>query len=582
MAKPKAPKSAPKSKPIRGKSYDVDYESLDNPPAALMRHIDPLYRHPVESETIRGRQVQKLQEAVQSGGDKLKSVGDHFAFVAAQADPNKPGADFTNLAPYMEALEQLPLHQRKIILEAAGNPAVFAPVLDKEMPALTIGQGDTSWADDLFGGEASPATAEPEQPVFASSLGDVQDPDTQPGVVYSDVYEDRGQHPPEYRYSTYAGSDVARDNFRLEGRAARASGGLENHPLIYDQMQELARIKKAGFEPTLPPPGVSVPLSQIENDPVRGAHIGGHPQIMTVGTGVVGTRQPLWGPRKPLSVDIEVERRMRPALDKTVSKIEELADRAAYGDAEAIVDLDRLYPRWRAVLPEVDAAGNVTPATRPPSGQLLGGLIANAANIGDPTFPERVAGLLDRSIQAQASLPPSTDMARKYAAMQLTPSRDGIKYLSGIAQSGQPPFPFFADTNVPAYRAAPEAADWADDLFGASDPATGQIDAGEAWADQLFAEEAASAAGEVPPSPAGDAGWADQLDAPAPQAPSDGGMGWADESFGTDFAAPEPQSPSDTNWADDFSMYGGPATQGFAALDTMNRRRANPLAALLA
>lgn len=587
MGKPKAPKPKSASKPIRGKSYSVDYESLDNPPKALLGHIDPLYRHPVEAETIRGRQVQKLQEAVQKGGEKLQSVADHLRFVAAQADPSKPGADFTNLAPYMEALEQLPLHQRQAILDAAGNPAVFASVLDKEMPALTLGQGDTSWADDLFGGEAAPAQDAPEQPVFASSIGDVQDPDTKPGVVYSDVYEDRSQHPQEFKYSTWAGNETARDKFRLEGRAARASGGLENHPLIYDQMQEIARIEKAGLQPRLPPPDVSVPFSQLETTPGRGTHIAGAPDIMTVGTGVIGTRQPLWSARKPFSVDIEAERRMRPALDKTVSKIEDLADRAAYGDAEAIIDLDRLYPRWRAVLSEVDADGNVTPSARPPSGQLLAGLIANAANVGDPAFPQRVASLLDRSIQAQASLPPSTDMASKYAAMQLTPGREGIRYLSGLAKSGQYPFPFFADTNVPAFRAAPgasEATDWADDLVGASDPASGQIDAGEAWADQLFAEEAAKGAADAQPAMDGDTGWADQLDTPAaqPTPQQDSDMGWADESLGTDFVAPEPPS-SDTNWADDFSMYGGPATQDFAALDTMNRRRAqNPLAALLA
>lgn len=588
MAKPKAPKPNTASKPIRGKSYSVDYESLDNPPKALRGHIDPLYRHPVEAETIRGRQVQKLQEAVQKGGEKLQSVADHLAFVAAQADPNKPGADFTNLDPYMEALEQLPLHQRKAILDAAGNPAVFAPVLDKEMPALTIGQGDTSWADDLFAGDAATAPETPEQPVFASSIGDAQDPDTQPGVVFNDVYEDRSQHPPEFKYSTYAGNDAAR-SFRLEGRAARGSGGPDKHPLIYDQMQEIARIKKAGFEPTLPPvvggrggtPRLTVEIDKKK----RQASVAGRPDIMTVGTGVVpGSLGPVWSARKPHSIDIEVERRMRPALDKTVSKIEELADRAANGDAEAIVDLDRLYPRWRAVLPEVDADGNVTPSTRPPSGQLLGGLIANAGNVGDPTFPQRVASLLDRSIQAQASLPPSTDKARHYAAMQLTPGSDGIKYLSGLAKSGQYPFPLFADTNVPAFRAAPEAADWADDLVGPSDPVSGQIDAGEAWADQLFAEEAAKAAPDAQPAMGDDANWADQLDMPAaqPLPQQDSGMGWADESLGTDFVAPEPPS-SDTNWADDFSMYGDPAIQGFAALDTMNRRRAqNPLAALLA
>lgn len=714
MAKPKAPKPNTASKPIRGKSYSVDYESLDNPPKALRGHIDPLYRHPVEAETIRGRQVQKLQEAVQKGGERLQSVADHLAFVAAQADPSKPGADFTNLAPYMEALEQLPVHQRKIILDAAGNPAVFASVLDKEMPALTIGQGDTSWADDLFAGEAAPAQDAPEQPVFASSIGDVQDPDTQPGVVYSDVFEDRSQHPQEFRYSTYAGSKTARDKFRLEGRAARASGGLDEHPLIYDQMQEIKRIEKAGKIPVLPPVGKPVKhdllrgaspqsysalvreiervrdipvdpqrfdaendyvappsrplnfidvlpddvsgrmtgrrhqlrltgpeelagtagppepvdrmagvdsrtpfeeriptvfrtqaekdgalatlqsrLSEIERriaaipddlEQRRAAYVPQETEVLTVGTGAVGERTPLWSEKKPFSLDIEVERRMRPALDKTVAKIEDLADRAAYGDANAIVDLDRLYPRWRAVLPEVDADGNVTPSTRPPSGQLLGGLIANAANIGDPGFSRRVADILDRSIRAQASLPPSTDMARQYAAMQLTPGRDGIKYLSGLAKSGQYPFPFFADTNVPAFRAAPEAADWADDLVGPSDPVSGQIDAGEAWADQLFAEEAAKAAPDAQPAMGDDANWADQLDMPAaqPLPQQDSGMGWADESLGTDFVAPEPPS-SDTNWADDFSMYGDPAIQGFAALDTMNRRRAqNPLAALLA
>lgn len=573
---------APKSKP-KGKSaarsagsaadraldkvqYTVDYDNVLADPPALRGHLDPLYRHPVEAETIRGRQVQKLQEAATKGGERLKAVGEHLAFVARQADPNRPGADYTNLSPYMEALEQLPIHQRQVILEAAGNPDVFMPALNKEMPELAIGQGESNWADDLFSGspEQAPPDAQ-EQPVFAQSLGDVQDPDTKPGVVYEDgPYESRDQHPPEYRYSTYAGSQAARDQFRLEGRAARASGGLEQNPLIYDQMAEIKKIEKAGFSPTLPPvvgQRGGLPKLTIENDPSRGAYVAGRPDIMTVGTGAIGGDTPRWSDRKPLPIDIEVERRMTPARDKTVAKIESLIERAAMGDDTAIVDLDTLYPRWRAVLPEVDADGNVAYTGRPPSGQLLGGLIANAASIGDPTFPQRAAAMLDRSIQAQASLPPSNPKAMQYAQMRLTPSQDGIRFLSERARGGGP-FPLFSDTNVPAYQAAPEApgdASWADDLTGgATDPATGQIDPGEAWADQLFAEEAASQAGSMPP-PAGD-NWADQLDTAPPQ-----------------------DAPQGGNWADDLFTEEGPGNQDLSAFDTMNRRRAyNPLAALLA
>lgn len=859
MAKPKAPKPNTASKPIRGKSYSVDYESLDNPPPGAM---NPLSRHPIEAETIRGRQVAKLKDALKKGGAPLQSIADHLAFVAAQADPSKPGTDYVNLAPYMEALEQLPVHQRKIILDAAGNPAVFAPVLDKGMPDSPPAGGDTSWADDLMDdGDDDWATAlapspAPVEAQPAPTLGDVQAP-PDPSAAIDGQYSSANDMPMALRYSTWAGSDTRRA-MRMEKRAeADRVSNLNTSPLVYDQMAEYNAAVKAGKVPVLPPvrnpvsrnmlsganlqsframldeiervqgmpvdpqrfdaendfvPPPSQPLNFIDvlpdnvsgrmtgrrhqlrltgPDELAGTAAPSEPvdrmagvdsrtpfeerfpavfrtqqekdgalallqgrlaeierrieaipddlaarraalppietQVLKVGTGAVGDKMPVWSERKGWDIDKEVDRRMRAASGKTLLTLDEAAQ-AFESDPSVTWDLDTYYPRWRARLSEVDANRNVTPASRPPSGMLLAGLIADAAGITDPDWPASVAPVLETSIKAQASLPPSTDDARKYADMVLSPAAGGpgIEYLAEVARTGNQPFPFFTDLNVPMWTPSGSAADdlsWADDLSDSA-PATAAVapdTGGDSWADDLFDAPAGDAlevaadaqfASQIaapaktpspmagyPPAPVGlpsgdarsgtvmdpqsvpqqmgqwpsglmsqlaeigpggervnrvgrphrpmtakqfaeaqarflravsrrnymdpdvpvavppsrpplrrdfsvppeqpalgplndlltpaaesEANWAAQLDATAEGAapPADAGLGWADESLGTDFVAPEPPS-SDTNWADDFSMYGDPAIQGFAALDTMNRRRAqNPLAALLA
>ena len=75
----------------------------------------------------------------------LNTLSEQISRYVVETDPNKPGADGAIVAEMASALGQLDPDFRNSILRAAGNPEIFRPLQDVQLPDIPKGElGDES------------------------------------------------------------------------------------------------------------------------------------------------------------------------------------------------------------------------------------------------------------------------------------------------------------------------------------------------------------------------------------------------------------------------------------------------------
>lgn len=148
MAVPKKPKGKPPSKPKGGSKFDEVVESR-----RLGRNV---HTRNIEDVQASGRDIlETLRDP-----NRAAEAAELLRAVAQEADPTKPGYEGNEIVlPFAQALMQLTDGRRRALIEAAGNPPVFAD----------LAQIKTGELDDV------PSAAVDEAAAAADSGDDVLD-----------------------------------------------------------------------------------------------------------------------------------------------------------------------------------------------------------------------------------------------------------------------------------------------------------------------------------------------------------------------------------------------------------------------
>ncbi len=121
-------------------------------------------------------------------------------------------------------------------------------------------------------------------------------------------------------------------------------------------------------------------------------------------------------------------------------------------DPNATVDLDRLFPWWRARVPEMDARGRYRYPARLPSAEWLTGMIKGVFVVSDQDFMQRMAPLIQRSIEAAPPVPAKGSPAAAYASKVYLLGPEMEAHIQSLIGSQQAPPRVYGERKVPVER----------------------------------------------------------------------------------------------------------------------------------
>jgi hypothetical protein len=107
--------------------------------------------------------------------------------------------------------------------------------------------------------------------------------------------------------------------------------------------------------------------------------------------------EPLYANTAPLKVN--------PAREVSVTEADEVGLSRSTIDPNAKIDLDQMFPWWRARFAVLDAKGRYRYPARLPSAEWIAGMIQGMYGVDDPDFVQRMAPLIQRSIDAAPDMP---------------------------------------------------------------------------------------------------------------------------------------------------------------------------------
>lgn len=347
------------------------------------------------------------------------------------------GAVVANVA---SALMRLNPEDRMTVLRRAGRPALFEPLLEAELPEPDAGGLDRAAQTESDRKSLAQARVSGEQAETFSvdQLPLAQRPSS--FFVEPDRTSKRGN--PVRSSETYKGHKPKEGNAPLDVQARRGarggSGGLTDEDiedfgmteaapstrgtakkrLADDQITQAKAIQKRGMTPTLP----RVVRSKKKDASFTEAD---GPAVLTKGTSQ--RKGGKWSGRSTaLEIEDEVARRNRSQIEKVVSLLYEKTQPVrldnerviATGEAAAdaglspvaldgteTIDLDEVFPWWRARFAQLDSRGRYQYPARMPTAEFITGMIQGLYGVADRDFLRRVTPLIQRSIDAAPDTP---------------------------------------------------------------------------------------------------------------------------------------------------------------------------------
>jgi hypothetical protein len=227
-----------------------------------------------------------------------------------------------------------------------------------------------------------------------------------------------------------------------------------------------------------------------------------------------------WSGKKPLEIEREVQRRNLGAYEKVIVPLYQKtapvrkeyqfegvseAEAEASGlfsapiDNEATVDLDQMFPWWRAPFALVDAEGNYSYPNLMPSGQHITAMIRSLFSIEDPDFMERITPLIERSIAAAPDQPTTPDAAAYWNGEPFLASPSMEKAARAGVGSQDYPYPVYGERAVQRPPAAKPIRNIEDQLGRDPTAASPEEAAAEAELMRLMGEGAEAETPAPPP-----------------------------------------------------------------------------------
>ena len=427
--------------------------------------------------------LEKWKKAKSEGKDVNASMKplDEMAELVRRAAIESKDEGGAVVAHVASALMRLPADDRMVVLRHAGRPELFEPLLEGGLaePPLRGGVGNEKATQTQRLSKATETIkAEKGEEFAVDQLPLVQRPSSV--FVEPERYSSSGSKVDST--GTYKGHLPKEGNTPLAVKAKRGkspvhgmitdpetgevvqkvprggSGGLTGQDIEFfgmteaadstkrsalnrladDQIAQVKAIEAKAKRGESPPPTLPIVVRSKKKD-ARLDEFDGDNAITAGASQRPGAG---WSGRYPLEIEDEVARRQRSESAKFIGMLydmteptkidnrrlsvssEEAVDAGLSGptiNPESAIDLDRYIPWWRGRFAQLDARGRYQYPARMPSAQFLAGIIQGRAGIPDPDFVERIAPLIQRSIDAAPDAPDLGLMIKDPATNKMRP-----------------------------------------------------------------------------------------------------------------------------------------------------------------
>jgi hypothetical protein len=411
--------------------------------------------------------------AGESTNTAIKPLDEMAELVRTVADTAAREPD-TVTANVAAALLALPIEDRTTVLRRAGRPALFEPLLEGDLPEPLRGglAGDDGMdalkksiqTEDM---EATQAASRGEMPAWMKPSswfvsGDRVSKRSGNVVQSSDTYKDH----------------LPRDSATPLDVAARrgdrgGSGGLTKEDIAefgmteaQDSTQKQAANRLAGDQ-IAQVKAIEDPNNFGEDSATLPRAVGkrsaGRETDLTVGASQ--GRDAKWSGKEPDEIEDVVAQRNRGPTAKVIEAVyratapteTQAAGRGknavmrSVAPADTTIDMDALFPWWRARFATMDAKGRYYYPTRLPSSEWVTGVIQGLFKINDSEFFARAQPLIQRSIDNAADVPIGA-RAEGYSKKVFLLSPQMEQAMRAGVGSPDYPYPVYGDTRVPRER----------------------------------------------------------------------------------------------------------------------------------
>jgi len=473
----------------------------------ISNHADVLRERFRRAQVEAGKLMDKVSKSKKSG-EKLdinneafakpfNDLIDHVRTVASNAGKDD-GGDPTVLADVASALVSLDPQTRSMVLRRAGNPEVFEPLRDGELPPTPEG----GIGDEMKRVQVAAQVDKDEKAIKRQnsvvSLPAIKRPSShlaRPDSIKTKGKDKGGINPSSEQYKSYLQRDHSPLNvgensadttkrealWTLAGDQLRERRGIQNKMLLRegmdaDQIEKLPpKDRAAKFPPDEMTDAILPPAVGKMVDSERTLKTGTDPNYWRP-----GDRKKTIPGQSGVTVDEVVAGRNRGTFDKLLEMMysqtmPKPATDPATGEAiinrkfsaveqpsmaephDTTIDLDRYFPWWRGRYGELDDKSELAYPARMPTAEFVTGMIEGMLGAKDPEFFDRMLPLIQRSIDAAPDVPDSKyrpeggkgRTAHQYSQIVFLPSDQFETAMKSGVGSADYPYAIYGDREVP-------------------------------------------------------------------------------------------------------------------------------------